>query len=393
MKTSFLSLLIVCTFIGCNSHNSIPEKGIARDTIPLPDLNIEQEQVRLSDITDSINYYPIPTDDDYLIGRVSKILVTDSLYIIADNKITHSVFIFSRNQTFKSLIHQHGDGPTEYLRLSDAFYNNTLKKIGIYCNLKKEILYYHLNGEYSHRYEIPYRGESIYPMGTGFILHTEYQENVSLKKGNKYPDLIFVKKENDTASPVCGNYFEGPVNHSIVWSSDSNMSTWKDTVAIKPDHSNIVYHCTSEGLYPAYFLDCGNNNIDERFWNKVSETNMDINKLEEYCRSKNLCEIIWYLESERFISFTCKQKGILTQVLYSKRSKNIRTFRTIENDMESYASFIPKAIKGNKVYRIIPAYSIVQQGKLNNRQKLPLSLQHVKESDNPIIVEFVLKDF
>lgn len=392
MKKVFLLVIFTCILIGCNSQLPIPDGRDARDTISLVGLHSEQVHFKLSDIVDSINYFPIPTEDNLLIGQVGKLMIVDSGFMIVDNRITNSVYLFSRNEPNGISINHYGNGPTEYLRLSDAFYNNTLNEVGIYCNLKNEILYYRLDGEYSRKCKIPYRGESIYPMERGFLLHTEYQENESLKHKGRYPDLIFVNEENDTISPICENYFKGPVNHSVVWSSNSCFSIWKDTIALKPDHSNVVYHCTSEGLYPAHFLNCGEHNLDERFWDKALEANMDIHKLEEFCRSEDLCEIIWYLESEKIISFICKQKGILTQVLYSKSSRNVKLFREIENDMDSFASFNPKAIKGNKIYGIISAYSVAQQIS-DKHQKVPSSLQQVEEGDNPIIVEFTLKDF
>ena len=395
MGKVFLLLFTLNILIGCNDYSPILENRNTRDTISLFNSNIGQQSVKLSDFVDSINYYPIPTDDDYLIGQVSNLIVTDSFFIVADKKITHSVFILPKNNTLKSFIHQHGNGPTEYLRLSDVFFDDTLNEIGIYCNLKKEILYYHLNGEFSHKCKIPYYGEYVHPIGKGYLLNTGYKENDILKyqKTNIYPNLIYFDKESDSISLICDNYFKGPVNHSIVWSSNSVFSIWDDTVAIKPDHSNIVYHCTPEGMFPAHFLDSGEGNIDERFWDKSNEKNMNLNKLEEYCRSENLCEIIRYLESLDFINFTCRQKGVLVHYIYSKSSKKIFAFKEIENDMDSFATFYPKTLKGNKFYGTIPSSSIALQKELTPNKNIPISLLNTKENDNPIIIELTLKKF
>ena len=58
-----------------------------------------------------------------------------------------------------------------------------------------------------------------------------------------------------------------------------------------------------------------------------------------------------------------------------------------------YAKFQPKAILGNKLYGIIPAYDVVQLRNIVLAADTPERLLTVEEGDNPIIIEFTLKDF
>ena len=81
MGKVFLLLFTLNILIGCNDYSPILENRNTRDTISLFNSNIGQQSVKLSDFVDSINYYPIPTDDDYLIGQVSNLIVTDSFFI------------------------------------------------------------------------------------------------------------------------------------------------------------------------------------------------------------------------------------------------------------------------------------------------------------------------
>lgn len=392
MKILLITISLSCLLCSCNNQSFIQGDFHAKDTIDMKNITINDEPILLSDFINQIIYYPIPTERDFLIGDISKMVVTDSIFFLVDNQICHSVFIISKDYESISKIHYHGNGPTEYLQINDAFYDKRNDEVGIYCNLSNKIYYYYTNGEFVRIHEIPYDGEMAQPINNNIIIHTTYKENHQLKKKNMFPNLIQINPKN-ISNPQCCNYFKESVRRDIVWCSNSWFCTWDDTICIKPDHGNIVYHCTNNDLYPAHYLDFGRNNIDERYWEQATQNNMTIEKLEEFCRMENLCEIIWYLENEKFIYFTCKQEGKLYQVLFSKRTKKTHIITKTINDIDMYAKFQPKAILGNKLYGIIPAYDVVQLRNIVLAADTPERLLTVEEGDNPIIIEFTLKDF
>lgn len=377
----------------CSNTSNQIKKMHVHDTINIQKEVVWQEKLLFSTIIDSIRYFPIPTDKDFLIGKTCKLIVTDSLFLIMDNRITHSVFAFHKNGKWKSCIHQHGNGPTEYIYLSDFCYDSQNKALGIYCNIKNRMLYYDLNtGLFLREYKFPYKADMIQFIGDNAVLHTEYQENRELEKNGQYPNLIYLR--SDSSQKVIGqNYFRGPVNRALVTSSRSWFSSWKDTLSIKPDHCNVVYHCTKDSIFLGHFLDFGKSVIDDRFWNKIMEKNITSQELNEYCKSENLCETIWYMESQKYICFTCKQKGELSRVIYSKTSNKGFRFKTSENDVDMFATFQPKTILGNKLYGFLSSQNVLTVSHSLNKELIPDNLDNVKEGDNPVIVELTLKDF
>lgn len=379
--------------ISCTSTSYEKFKDVAtQDTLDLQQDIVMRQNVRFSEFIKEINYYPIPSDKDFLIGKVDKLIVTDSIFLIMDRSITHSIFTFSKDRNWKQRLHQHGNGPIDYINLRDVFFNSTNKEIGVYCNLKGRILYYDLKGKYMREQKIPYNAEMVQPVGNNLLLHTEYGVNKELNNGGVYPNLIYMSS-NSPHFLQCANYFRGPVNRALVWSSNSWFSSWDDTICIKPDHSNIVYHCTKEKLYPAYFLDMKSQNVDDRYWKKVLDRNTTGSSLEEFCAVQNFCEIIWYLESENFIYFTCKQGNEMIQILYSKTTGKKISINTFENDIDMFASFHPKAICKNKLYGTLNAYSIVKLRTSLSEDLTPEILKGVEPEDNPIIIELTLKSF
>ena len=352
MKILLITISLSCLLCSCNNQSFIQGDFHAKDTIDMKNITINDEPILLSDFINQIIYYPIPTERDFLIGDISKMVVTDSIFFLVDNQICHSVFIISKDYESISKIHHHGNGPTEYLQINDAFYDKRNDEVGIYCNLSNKIYYYYTNGEFVRIQEIPYDGEMAQPINNNIIIHTTYKENHQLKKKNMFPNLIQINPKN-ISNPQCCNYFKESVRRDIVWCSNS-------------------WFCT---------------------WEQATQNNMTIEKLEEFCRMENLCEIIWYLENEKFIYFTCKQEGKLYQVLFSKRTKKTHIITKTINDIDMYAKFQPKAILGNKLYGIIPAYDVVQLRNIVLAADTPERLLTVEEGDNPIIIEFTLKDF
>ena len=393
MKKLIITTVLIPLLLSCHENHSLQKETYAHDTIDIKKSIINQEKILFSQYVESINYYPVPTDHDYLIGKVGKLIVADSLFILMDNQITHSVFIFDKKGSRKSCIHQHGNGPTEYINLSDVYYNPNHQELGLYCNIKNRILYYDINtGAYLREQKFPYKSDMIQLIGENVVQHTEYNENPDLGINGLYPNLIYFTQKNPKM--VIGkNYFKGPINRALVTSSRGWFSLWNDTLSIKPDHCNIVYHCTKDSIFPAHFLDFGEYNIDERYWNKVMEKNINAKKLNDYCQSENLCETIWYMESKNLIHFTCKQRGDLSRVIYSKKNKKGIRFKIFENDMDMIATFQPKTISGNKLYGLLSSHNTVIFCNSVKQDLVPPILKDIKEGDNPVIVEITLKDF
>ena len=114
---------------------------------------------------------------------------------------------------------------------------------------------------------------------------------------------------------------------------------------------------------------------------------------QKFYQTTEMYEILQYLESEKYIYFAAKHHDKVYIILYSKMSKQKFAFESIEDDMELYSSFYPKAIHGNKLYFTLKAHHlpIMREHKKNATDKHILDM--VEEQDNPIIIELELKDF
>lgn len=393
-KRLLFVIYLLALFFSCkeDSFMYISEEE-AQDTINVDyDFLYREDSLFFSQIIDSINYIPIPTSDDFLIGEISRFFVVDSMFLILDKKITHSLFAFSKSKKYKRQINAHGSGPSEYLNPCYVLYDAEKEEFGVYCNIKQELYYYGKDCEYKYKLKVPYKSYAVYPIGDKILMHSEYHDNEQLEKNEMFPNLILANQcGGENVQGV--NYFAGNVNQTIVWTSNSNISFWGDTLSIKPDHSNIVYYCTKDTIYPAILIDLGTSNIDNRYWKKVFEPNMTLKKMDEYCRSQNLYEIYRFLENKKFIYFLIRVNKRMFHVLYSKDTRKKYVFNSLVNDLDELAAFDPKAICENKLYCVLPAYIVARIRDSVNTEIGDLKLLDVKSTDNPVVVELSLKNF
>ena len=119
-------------------------------TIEVNPSRISYGNVRLSDIIESIEYIPLETTDESLVGTIG---FAPCSFDISDNYIVVSciqqtqVFLFSRDGRFISRVGRQGQGPGEYTSPSGVFLDE--KRDQIFVGTPQQgILVYNLRGEF-----------------------------------------------------------------------------------------------------------------------------------------------------------------------------------------------------------------------------------------------------
>jgi hypothetical protein len=92
--------------------------------------------IEMSDIVDSFKFIPLQTTDDCIIGKIDKIVFTDTSIYVLDAELSKSVFIFDRNGNFKVRINRLGRGPGEYVFLNDFAINTKEKTLELLADQK-----------------------------------------------------------------------------------------------------------------------------------------------------------------------------------------------------------------------------------------------------------------
>ena len=138
-------------------------------TIEVNPSRISYGNVRLSDIIESIEYIPLETTDESLVGGVGfsprSFDISDN-YIVVSCRMQTQVFLFSRDGRFIRRIGRQGQGPGEYTGVFGVFIDEGRNRIFVMGSHYQE-------------------GALIYNLTTG-----EFVENIPRERGQGSPDRL-----------------------------------------------------------------------------------------------------------------------------------------------------------------------------------------------------------
>jgi hypothetical protein len=393
MKKNPSFLIVILFFLiiaACDKKNTSLKMVQARDTISVAPSKTT-ETLPYSRIFEKIEYIPIQTDEEFLIGSIDKLLVTDNYLFILDRKITRSVFAVDRKGNKVFHLNKTGQGPGEYILINDIVYDEEKNELLVGCKIRKCLLHYDMSGNFLYEEKIPYDIVKIQLLKDKLASYSEYYGNDELTRNGLCPNILLMDNENKSVISEA-NFFNPPVNQGIVWTSSCNFSVFNDTLSIKPDHCNTVYHITEDEIYPAYDIDFGQYGIDERYWNKIKERGATLESVREFGNNQKLCESFWFSESSKYLFFAYRQRNIVSRVLYLKESKRLIHPEGYVNDMDLVSYFKPVAIHRDKFYCIIKAEDVHAI-----KEEIPdvifpaKELNEIEEFSNPIIGVFTVK--
>lgn len=137
MNVRFLVIvfLILLGFSSCKQHKETPF-----DVINVPMVT----NAVVDDLIEKVDMISLETADECLLGDIKKILVDEDYFYIVD-EFGHSVFIFKKSGDYISKISRYGEGPNEYLAISDFVVRNGL--VYVLSNPNKRILVYNKQGD------------------------------------------------------------------------------------------------------------------------------------------------------------------------------------------------------------------------------------------------------
>ncbi len=151
------------------------------------------KSVSCDEIIDSIRFVKLETTEKSLIGNIDNIFFVDSTIVVFDEFVTNSANLFDLNGKFKKRLSNKGNGPKEYLKISDLFIDKN--RIGIKDNLKSRILFYDCDGNYLETVKTPYVFGDIRTIDEDkYILHLDGVNNTGGKEYDKSSFIIINKQ-------------------------------------------------------------------------------------------------------------------------------------------------------------------------------------------------------
>lgn len=158
MKLSIITLLLILLLCGCSTHPQNENGKFIRIDIE----NSANNPFNLSNLSKEVSYIKLETNDSCLINSIKAIFYIDNQIIIRDN---NSILFFDNTGKFQYKVNHQGDGPEEYLRLSDFDICSKNETMHILDTRKKQILQYDMKGKFQNKKILIFG-----PLGCSFLM-------------------------------------------------------------------------------------------------------------------------------------------------------------------------------------------------------------------------------
>lgn len=210
--------------------------------------------IKPCEIVDNVEFIPLETREECIIGSYDKILVLNDTIYVFDKMHQKAVFVFNIEGHFLYRISAIGRGPGEYFKAYDFYVDTVSSHIGIldYGRIQK----YNFRGEYIE--QVAFSGHLVSHIcfnrnkynGTVFTTSTKDKSYLFAQYNNK-GQLIY--RDHPTPNELI-NFEMGKDGY---FSVNSNGAYFNDYA------SDTIYHITDSCLKPAFVLNYGNSLLSQ----------------------------------------------------------------------------------------------------------------------------------
>lgn len=390
-KSAYLLILLACYFLaGCldNSKDKVSNEIITVKP------NLKENPKNIHDIGLIRDVEVISLDcDEVIIGPIDKVIKFGSMIYILDKSQNNSIYIFDVKGNYINSISKHGNGPDEYIQLTDIFIDSMDSSLNIVSRVDEKIFKYDSRGEELKgiiKTDKPFT--SITKMNKGYI---GYMGNWIQDK-QKSSNLWILDKNLKPKA----HYFE--IDES--WESRNHnngypFSNYNDTYYYTTPMDYNIYEITDESVLIKYSFDLG-----EMQWPNTSSVDIKNDNKRRELINQYIHRFHYFQETENhlIVHFIFKGQNLLG--VYNKNSKeaNIVSLNPYEGKyFFSFGNII--GIDEETLYTSIDAWNMkrIWDGKdeYNNFEKtypnqvnnLREKFKTMREDGNPFLVMYSLQ--
>lgn len=377
MKTYRLIFLagLILTLNSCKTRSTSAESPV-QAIINISDAKTMNYQPLL----DSINYVPLETTDQSLIGNIGKIYVTPSNILIFDSKQT-AILLFDKEGKFIRKIGQKGRGPEEYLFFNEIVFERKTEIIYAHERYLNKIFKYNLKGELLEQILSKFEFNSFCKAPQGYWLYSCFKENNP--KGYNLM-LVDEKMQNMTA----GFFPQNPAFVNTTFNSTFSRDYSGTSYFVYPT-SNIIYKLNTEQPVPYFQIDFGTKNLPYEKIKKLSSSKEYDNLVNE---KRYLGDISNLLCFQNYLLFSFNESGFYKPIKFYFACLNTSNSKT--TIYNGYSHFLPYQISYTLlgttekalIYSIKPA--LLDE---NERNVLKEKNINVTIDSNPILAFFNIR--
>ena len=369
-----LGIFIMMFMFACTSKD---EKEMLTLSVDLHSPGISFE-----DLFSKIEILPLETSDSCLLVDIEKIVQVDSLLYIFDNR-RPALYVFDEKGGFVRQISRWGDGPGDYLLISDFILDKNRRNIGLLSPYGYMVIY-DLCGRFVRQDALPikpnyYAVASLNPNRWVFWSCVREDEDGITVVGKDSLNMVSGFWRNDRILDM------GSLNPFYEYNNNLYFAT---------AYQNIVYRLTDNGLHPVYCWDFGKDGIDNEMLQKYRSIVNEGKRNDELIKDLSDGTLPFCMKFHRendLYYYVSLQKGLGTanrniNVFYRKQDGSTFVFERLAgklsiNPLLLTEDYIVSILNFEEYTNLRPFLSEQDYSKLLSR----------KEDDNPCLVKYYFR--
>lgn len=326
--------------------------------------------IKLSEYSDSINFIPLQTNDDCIIGRISLVKIfKNNIYVL--DRLSNSLFVFDSKGNVVYILDKIGQGPDEYTQLTDF----DIRSNGIFVldMPGQSIIHYDFNFKLINRTRITEITGNLLVVENYYWLYTEpnYRpddyELTGINSDGKQGKRFFPRE-------ILKNMPEAN------WAGSNVFESYHDKYYYSDRFSNLIFQYTDEKWEKYLEISFGDKTFpSDKSINDFNSLFSDFPYIvrRNFFISENYLIMDFFFDHKRYYTF------------YNFKENSVQS-GFINNDLiQDFDVFFPRWISKDCLIGTIDAESLIEDHA--NLIKSTNSLSNVKLGDNPILVIYTLK--
>lgn len=278
-----------------------------------PDLLGEAaEEIRYSQFVDSLEYIPLETTDECLIGKIKDVYIGRERVFVLDGK-TQTVWMFDRKGYYLNKLSRRGKGPGEYTNMQQFEVDEKNRQLILLDIWTNKLLFYDWEGRFLKDIRLEMTAMDFKPLPSGGFV-------VSQEGYDKETAGVYLA---DNTGKVIRQLVKRNSHSSVYYELDWELCSVAGEVAfMAPIFENDVYHFDGQELSCPYTFDM--QPALKHYYGKDAS----FRDLEDFVRTQ-------YIETDHWI-YAAYWSAVhdLRYFLFSKRERKYRIGKKLVNDVD-----------------------------------------------------------
>ncbi|WP_347144592.1 MULTISPECIES: 6-bladed beta-propeller [Parabacteroides] len=341
-------------------------------------VNLERrDNISTKELFSDIQLIPLETTPESLIRDITQIKFFEDRYYIHDYRRSQ-IFVFDREGRFQFALNGKGDGPGQYLNLSDFAIDTARRNLVVLCAVSNALFFYDLGGRFIEKKRLP----DI----TGAYNSFQFQnkDKIALFTYDYDNRLKFYSLSKDK---IIGEYF--PEEKKDIFC----RAIFPFPHALCRSLTNTIYSLSRATLTELYRWDFGdlNNDIEKLEFPSGRNQQEKIQYAKDAYSSKSVNYVIEsHGQNSRYRYAMVVRKNKYIQLFFDRKKQDLLQFERTKEGLLLYPIYFGEDFILCTPEGGLPLDDIFPE-KLRNEEQRRIIQSH-SEEDNPVLIKYVFKN-